>query len=204
MLGIDFDNTIVCYDALFHALALERGLIPRDLPATKAQVRDFLRAAGREEEWTRLQGIAYGPRIGDAAPFAGVIDFLRECRARAVPVRIISHKTRAPFLGEPHDLHEAARHWLRRYGVIDAPAAPLRAADVCLELTKQAKLARIAAVGCTHFVDDLPEFLTDPAFPAGVVRYLWDPSGDADLPTGVIRLRAWSALASELAREVAA
>lgn len=204
MLGIDFDNTIVCYDALFHALAMERGLIPADLPATKSVVRDHLRASGREDEWTKLQGIAYGPRIVDAVPFPGVIEFLRACRCRSLPVCIISHKTRAPFLGEPFDLHEAARGWLRQHDLIDTSTAPLRSADVHLELTKQAKLARIASARCTHFVDDLPEFLTEPAFPTNVARILWDPAGEIPLPAGVIRFRAWDRLAAMLLREVAA
>ena len=204
MLGIDFDNTIVCYDALFHALALERGLIHVDLPATKAHVRDHLRAVGREEKWTKLQGIAYGPRIGDADPFPGVIEFLRACRQRSQPICIISHKTPTALMGEPFDLHLAARGWLRQHRLIDAPQAPLRDSDVHFELTKQAKLARIASARCTHFVDDLPEFLNDPAFPAGVARILWDPSGKTRLPDGVARLCAWDHLAAMLTREVAA
>ena len=30
-IGVDFDNTLVCYDGVFHRAALERGLIPSDL-----------------------------------------------------------------------------------------------------------------------------------------------------------------------------
>ena len=67
---------------------------------------------------------------------------------------IVSHRTRHPFIGPKHDLHEAARGWvdtfLRRPGLIDRDG-------VFFELTKEEKLARIGAVGCTHFVDDLPE-----------------------------------------------
>ena len=65
-IGIDFDNTIVCYDEIFHRLAVERGLIGPDAPRGKSMVRDALRRSGREAEWTRLQGEAYGPRIGEA------------------------------------------------------------------------------------------------------------------------------------------
>ncbi len=204
MLGLDFDNTIVSYDALFHALALERGLIPADLPATKSHVRDHLRAAGLEEEWTRLQGVAYGPRIGDAVPFSGVVEFLRSCRDCSLKVCIISHKTRSPFLGDSFDLHGAARGWLRQHGIIDAADSPLGATDVHFEVTKQAKLARIASACCTHFVDDLPELLAEPAFPVCTTRILWDPSGEVPMPAGVVRLRDWSHLAAILVREVAA
>ena len=34
-IGIDFDNTIACYDGVFHQAALERGLIPPILPTTR-------------------------------------------------------------------------------------------------------------------------------------------------------------------------
>ena len=32
------------------------------------------------------------------------------------------------------------------------------------ELTKEAKVARIGGLGCTHFIDDLPEFLREPGW----------------------------------------
>ncbi len=73
LVGVDFDNTIVCYDRLFHKAALEKGLIPPELPASKGQVRDYMRANGAEDAWTELQGYVYGPRMLDAAPFAGTL-----------------------------------------------------------------------------------------------------------------------------------
>ena len=57
LIGLDFDNTIVRYDRLFHRLRRERGLIPDHLPVSKRAIRDHLRASGREEEWTELQGV---------------------------------------------------------------------------------------------------------------------------------------------------
>jgi len=36
--------------------------------------------------------------------------------ASEIPVFIISHRTRHPFIGEPHDLHAAALSWLERQG----------------------------------------------------------------------------------------
>ncbi|MBI2360879.1 MAG: hypothetical protein HYV04_18575 [Deltaproteobacteria bacterium] len=81
-IGIDFDNTIVCYDQMFHRIALERGLIPASLPATKGHVRDMLRRMGREEEWTEMQGQVYGKRLHEAEPFPGVLEFFTLCRER--------------------------------------------------------------------------------------------------------------------------
>lgn len=194
--GLDFDNTIVCYDRLFHALAVERGLIPPETPTNKTAVRDYLRSVGREDDWTELQGIAYGPEITRAEPFPGVLEFLRFCRTRGIPVAVISHKTRHPYRGEAHDLHAAARLFLNRHGLFDTTTTGLSDENVFLELTKEAKLARIAAAGCTHFVDDLPELLAEAAFPAGVSRILFDPDDRCADDPRWRRIRAWSELAT--------
>ena len=53
-IGIDFDNTIACYDGVFHAAALERGLIPSELGRDKNSVRDHLNGAGRNDDFTEL------------------------------------------------------------------------------------------------------------------------------------------------------
>ena len=117
VIGIDLDNTLISYDKLFHALALEQGLIARDLPVNKTEVRDFLRSVEKEPVWTALQGLAYGTRIREAEIFAGALDFLREGARRKWEMHIVSHKTRAPIVGEPVDLHAAARGWLEAKAV---------------------------------------------------------------------------------------
>jgi len=189
VLGVDFDNTIVCYDRVFHAAALERALIPADLAVSKDSVRDYLRAQGQEGAWTELQGYAYGPGLRDAQPFPGALAFLARCTRAGVPLWIISHKTRHPYLGPPHDLHASARQWLADHGLHEAG---LPRDHVVFELTKIEKLRRIGQVGCTHFIDDLPEFLAEPTFPPGVERILFDPNCHHPHETDFPRLSAWS------------
>jgi len=191
-LGIDFDNTIVCYDALFHRVALEGGWIPADLPANKSDVRNHLRQIGREDVWTAMQGTVYGPRLAEAAPFQGVLEFFRACRTAGLPVCIISHKTRTPFAGEPHDLHKAALDWLEAHAFFDPSDIGLPRSQVFLERTKQAKLARIGACACTHFIDDLPEFLAEAAFPPTTQRILFDPNRLYGTEIPFARLHHWS------------
>jgi len=202
-IGVDFDNTIICYDTVFHRVARERGLIGPEVPANKTAVRDALRRLGREELWTELQGEVYGELMRDAEPFTGALEFFRRCRAQRVSVRIISHKTREPFLGRCHDLHASAQAWLTHQGFYDAAEIGLTSEDVSFELTKAAKLARIGAAGCDWFIDDLPEFLAEVAFPAGVERILFDPAG-AHPPGPWRRCRAWSEIADALLTTVAA
>jgi len=192
-IGIDFDNTIVCYHDLFHRLAREGSLIPASLPVSKCAVRDYLRQTGREADWTELQGIIYGPRLFEAEPFPGVLTFLERCHHRGIRCRIISHKTRYAVRGEKHDLHQASLDWLQCRGIL-GPRTGLGLGDVFLEETRAAKLARLAAERCDLCIDDLPEFLTEPGFPAGVERILFDPSGSAS-PGPYRRCRSWQEIA---------
>ncbi|NBT14701.1 MAG: haloacid dehalogenase-like hydrolase, partial [Planctomycetia bacterium] len=120
MIGVDFDNTIVCYDEVFQRVALEQGLVPPHAATSKTAIRDHLRSMGQEDGWTELQGTVYGPRMIDAAPFPGVLEFFAACRTAGQAVAIVSHRTRFPYLGERHDLHAAARDWLARHGFHDA------------------------------------------------------------------------------------
>ncbi|HEY1414093.1 MAG TPA: hypothetical protein VGF36_18245, partial [Rhodopila sp.] len=70
-IGIDFDNTIACYDGVFHQAALERGLIPPDLAHDKNSVRDHLNGSGRKNDFTELQGYVYGTRMELVSPYPG-------------------------------------------------------------------------------------------------------------------------------------
>jgi hypothetical protein len=194
ILGTDFDNTLVQYDQLFHALARERGLIPGTVAADKTAIRDYLRRAGREADWTELQGIAYGPEIGRAAAYPGAIEALRQLQARGHEVHIISHKSRQPYRGARHDLHQAARSWLERQGLAP-PGRPGAASRVCFELTLPGKLGRIRDSQCDWFVEDLPEVLLHPEFPGRTRRILLDPAGRFPQPAGCRRIESWAQLA---------
>lgn len=194
IVGVDFDNTLVCYDALFHRAALERGLIPPNLPETKTAVRDYLRRSGNEAAFTELQGWVYGPRIVEAEMFPGAAEFFVRCRDRGVTIKIISHKTRFPYAGERHDLHAAARSWLEHYGFFSVDRTGMRAEAVFFELTKAEKLGRIRTEGCDVFIDDLPELLDDPAFPVGTRRVLFDPGNQYEEAPTRLRVKSWSEL----------
>jgi len=174
--GVDFDNTIVSYDTLFHKVALERNLIPSELPSTKLSVRDYLRQAGKEDIWTEVQGYVYGARMDDAIAYPGAMDFFSWARAEGIHLAIVSHKTHHPFVGRPYDLHDAARKWVARI-LIDRPVPLIDAVDVYFELSKQEKLARISGLDLDFFVDDLPEILLADEFPVRTAPILFDPDG---------------------------
>jgi hypothetical protein len=174
ILGIDFDNTIVCYDRAFYRCALSKGLIPPSIIPAKNEIRNYLKKNGQEEEWIELQGLVYGACMHEAEPFPGVIDFFKKCPHLGITVYIISHKTQSPYRGTKYDLHKATYEWIKNQNFFSEGNASL-SDNVFLELTKEEKIQRIKKQKCTHFIDDLPEFLSEPTFPADVQRILFDP-----------------------------
>jgi len=133
-IGVDFDNTIVCYDALFHRVAVSAASSARSA-ARKSAVREHLRQAGREETWTELQGLVYGRAWPKPSPIRRSA-ILEECRRRSIRLSIISHKTRQPVVGPPCDLHQAALSWLEQHqffhpeGIgLSAPTFSLKSPD---------------------------------------------------------------------------
>ena len=106
--------------------------------------------------------------------FEGADTFLRRARAEGHEILIISHKTEYGHLDPARvNLREAALAWLGRKGFFQHDDFGMAAADVHFAATRAEKLEQIARLGCTHFIDDLPEVLDDPAFPAGVVKILF-------------------------------
>lgn len=197
-LGIDFDNTIVRYDGVFHRVAVERGCIPASVEVSKVAVRDWLRRAGQEDVWTEMQGHVYGARMRDAEMYPGVREFLALAREAGMTLSIVSHKTRYPFLGGKHDLHAAARAWVDEF-LRDEAGPYVPSERIHFETTKDLKWARIGATGATHFVDDLPEILLAEAFPSGVERILFDPDHHHEaLGTTVTTVHAWVELRQQL------
>jgi hypothetical protein len=172
-IGIDFDNTIIAYDDVFCIAAKACGLIAPGFSGSKQAVRDAIRPLPDGElAWQRLQGQVYGKGIGGAKMVAGVEAFLRRCRTEGCVVVVVSHKTEyGHFDPDGVNLRTAALDWMAAQGLLDGDRGFARA-DVYFESTRAEKLKRIDALSLTHFIDDLPEVLTDLNFPPRVERIL--------------------------------
>jgi hypothetical protein len=192
LLGLDFDNTLISYDHLFRQIALEKAWIPASIAAQKNAVRDHLRAAGREDDWTRLQGEVYGSRILEAEPYEGMQAALEELATNGIAMRIVSHKTRTPYLGEPWDLHAAAHRWLAQQGFYDRSGLGWGQEQVFFELSKEAKIARILELDCTHYIDDLPEILE--MLPDSIEKIYFTPNNVGAARSTWRVMRAWHEL----------
>jgi hypothetical protein len=196
-IGIDFDNTIIGYDAVFLAAARERQLVGADMAGTKQAIRDAIRLLPDGEiSWQRLQGYVYGTGIRDAVLIDGVADFLGRCHARGHVVYIVSHKTEFNrYDPDQVNLRDAALAWMEAKGLFGDPFGVARG-HVFFEATRADKLARIAALGCTHFVDDLEEVLTAPGFPKAVRRIMFSARAETAMPFPVCA--SWQALAETI------
>ncbi len=201
-IGIDFDNTIACYDGVFHAAALERGLIPADLGRDKNSVRDHLNGSGRKDDFTELQGYVYGARMDLVSPYPGFAEFVTAGRRAGHDLFIVSHKTKHPILGPQHDMHAAARGFLTDRGLMGSGATQIAPERVFFELTKDDKVARAKALACEVFIDDLPEILAMSGFPVGMRKILFDPENQfAGKAAQFDRRASWAEIAADFARE---
>ena len=98
-IGIDFDNTIVCYDPLFYELGVSKGLIPVNCPANKFAIRTHLSKTNRMKDWTTLQAEIYGREIWRADAFPGFFKFPdRYRRYKFLASHVFSQKFLMPLV----------------------------------------------------------------------------------------------------------
>jgi hypothetical protein len=196
IVGVDFDNTLICYDELFYEIACAEALIPTTVPANKGAIREHLRSEpGGEARWQWLQAAAYGTQIDRARVMPGALEFLRRCEASRIAACVVSHKgERAAANPEGPNLRTRALDWLEQNGFF-SPDTGLGPASVHFGATLHEKLALVASLGCTHFIDDLDDVFREPSFPARVTKILFAPAGDfapRTLPADVLPARSWA------------
>ena len=199
-IGVDFDNTIACYDTAFSMVARELGLI--DVPTTlsKAEVKEnILARSGGDLIWQKLQGQVYGKYIHLAQLFPGFMEFLCRTKLNGHSVFIISHKSEyGHFDNTEVNLRDAALGWMTGNGIIGTGAFALLNSNVFFESTRAAKISRILGLGCTHFIDDLQVILQDPLLPDNLEKILFDPHCSASLEGGHTVETSWQMLTSNL------
>lgn len=192
-IGIDLDNTLICYDGLFHALGREQGWLDDTVPANKHAVRSaILTLRDGDAKWQYLQGKAYGPRLGEAAFFPGAHEALAALASAGHELFVISHKTVYSGIGG-YDLHAAALGFLRSSRLF--AAGLLREDAIFFRTSRVEKIRTIAALGCRICIDDLGEVLTHPEFPASVRKIHFCPDAGAESPPGVLVVRSWDEIA---------
>jgi hypothetical protein len=172
-IGLDFDNTLIDYSNVFSSAAREKGWVD-GASYTKKEIREETRKLPNgDHKWQVLQSLVYGSFIHQARIMEGAKDFLIFCKQHNIKVSIISHKTKYADLDHTKNLRKAALFWLEKNDFFNPVKISILQKNVFFHSTREGKIKQIAAIGCTHFVDDLEEVLTDPGFPKSVQRLLF-------------------------------
>jgi hypothetical protein len=177
-IGIDFDNTIICYDRVFCELAKSWQLIDANFQGSKRELRDRIwTLPDGDSVWQRLQGKVYGEYVAKAEVFPGFKEFITHCNTTPnIELYIVSHKTEYGHFDEKRiKLRDAARAWLRQQGFFNREIPFIPEANVFFEATREEKISRIKSLQCTHFIDDLVEVLDSPLFPKYIQGFLFQP-----------------------------
>ncbi len=200
LIGVDFDNTIAKYDAVFVSAAVSAGLLESGVAGTKLEVRDLLRTRNDgETAWMRLQGRVYGAHMSEASLANGVGDFFGRCRKLGIGLCIISHKTKfGHFDPDRINLRDATSAWMESKGFFEPDGYGFGRDDIFYESSREDKVNRIAEVGCTHFIDDLEEIFLAPGFPADTARLLYAPDVKHSLTDAFQAYNAWSEISDAL------
>lgn len=191
-LGLDFDNTLITYDALFKKAAFEKKLIPKDFPENKNLIRNYLREKNQEILFTLLQGEVYGKRISEATQADGMYEALKEAKNNGIELFIISHKTKTPYKGPKYDLHHAALTWLEKNLFFDKAGIDIPKQNIFFEETKDKKIQRIHELRCSYFIDDLREILS--MINTHTKKILYSPLDNNFMEDDFIAMRRWSDL----------
>lgn len=196
-IGIDFDNTIACYDRSFLEVAVMMGLVTQSAESSKIDIKEqVLRRPGGDLDWQRLQGQVYGKYMLRAEMFPGFLEFLYLSRLRGDEIFIVSHKSEFGHFDEDRvPLRDQALLWLQASRFFDDENLGLDRTNVFFESTREDKVRRIGQLACTHFIDDLPEVFEVPGFSGDVEKILFRPKTDGLIDAGTLAVASWRELA---------
>ncbi|MFA4795837.1 phosphotransferase [Leptospira kirschneri] len=174
-IGLDFDNTLACYDEVFAIVAKEQKLIPNEWRGSKKELRDFLRTLEKGELlWQKVQGKVYGKYMNQATLFPGVAEFLWKCKLNQVEVFIVSHKTEyGHFDEEKINLRTAALQWMEQKGFFDPNEFDISIENVFFSTTRLEKIKKINELELSYFIDDLVEVFEEKEFSSFTKKILF-------------------------------
>lgn len=175
-IGVDFDNTIACYDVVFLKATQDMGYFLDHSDLTKSQVKQKVLELNKGDLiWQKIQGQVYGKYMHQATVYSGFIEFLWLSKLRGDEVCIVSHKSEYGHFDESKtNLRQAATAWIRA-NLISATfdQAFNEANKIYFEPTREAKVNRISEIECDIFIDDLQEVFDEDAFPVRTEKILF-------------------------------
>ena len=189
--GIDIDNTIICYDGVFATVARMLGH-DIDAGSSKAETKDWFHSREMYDEFTELQGLIYGTYLGHASLYDGFKTFLNQANRIGCTVFIVSHKTRYPLIGDKVDLHEAASIFLSEQGIIKSGSSGFVPSDqLFYETSLDDKIEKISDLQLDYFIDDLSDVIDHDNFPESTHAIHFVPGAGIEFTRAGMRLGSW-------------
>jgi len=166
-IGLDFDNTLVCYDHVFALESNRLGIMPADWTGSKQELKDqLLLHPDGQRLWQTVQGRVYGLGMKQAVMYPGVANFLLRSRLRGDDIFIVSHKTEfGHFDSTRTPLRQEALMWMESNGFFEQDRFGLVKGCVFFAATRYEKVEQIARLNLDTFIDDLEEVFAEEAFP---------------------------------------
>lgn len=196
-IGLDFDNTLACYDEVFSRQAKRLKYLPKDWSGDKQKVKyELLKMPEGELTWQRLQGQVYGPAMDSAVLFSGATSFAIRARQRGHRLFIVSHKTKYGHQDETKTpLRQKALQWMESKGFFDASVFGIHRQDVHFCDSREEKAKKIRDLEVDLFVDDLESVFEEKDFPP--VRKILFKSSPSNSFGGIV-CNSWSEVGEEV------
>ena len=167
LIGLDFDNTLACYNDVFSSEAKIQGLVNNEWEGSKQDLKLLLETLEDGQAlWQKMQGQVYGPSMQKATLFPGVARFLLRCKLEGHLVYIISHKTKYGHFDKTKTLlREASLKWMDSQGFFKETLYGISKKNIFFANTQSEKVLKIKSLNLDIFVDDLEEIFLHHDFP---------------------------------------
>jgi len=191
LIGLDFDNTIACYDSVFSSEAKIKGLVNKTWKGSKKDLKLLM----NDQEnglilWQEMQGQVYGPSMHKATLFPGVARFLVRCKLQGHSVYIVSHKTKYGHFDKTKTLlREASLNWMENKGFFTKDQFSIDRKNIFFANTQSEKVLKIKNLNLDVFVDDLEEIFAHIDFP-DIKKILF--SNSSEIQGGVKLCNNWT------------
>jgi len=167
LIGLDFDNTLACYNDVFTSEAQKKGLVNKEWKGSKQDLKLLLDSLeDGQTTWQKMQGQVYGPSMQKASLFPGVARFLLRCKLKGFTVFIVSHKTKYGHYDKTKTLlREASLKWMDSKGFFKDDLFGINRKNIFFANTQSEKVLKIKSLNLDVFVDDLEEIFLHHDFP---------------------------------------
>ena len=121
LIGIDFDNTIACYDKVFQEVAKNQQIVDKNWFGKKTELKNLIsKSKNGKKLWMKIQGMVYGQYMKNADIMDGFESFLTASKILNIDICIISHKTKyGHFDKKKIDLRKEALRWIKKNKILD-------------------------------------------------------------------------------------